>query len=701
MRKIEEFQETKKLMEEYKGLDNKVNEIEHQKTVSANRTRLSIERMQEEMNLSFEDVEMNIDRTSVEEQYNERIEKIKEEQKDRETEFDKQIEDTKNEKKYFRTDSHLRTITMEIEAMKKEVQREEIDLKRKDVELEEFYQEEQHENPLKWQEIYKEQDEIRNNIKEINKAIEEYSSFLNELKSIELTPEEYKKMFELENKKQETSKEKNNDEKNDEPEITDNEDRTQIEEEQTEMKEERENTSTTGEVVGEGYIGEGFKSLEEQFEEITGKKLGETDEYEVVYDGATDDQGIEDNVYTPFKIVRVKTEPQQVPESVKTEPIETEPVQPEPIKPEPIQPEPIKPEPVKAETVKAEPAKPETVKPEPANTEPEKPESRPIALKDIGLKISIGQNGVVISRQGLNDIKLNISDVNKEDNEIEYEEVKDFFENSLGKKLTLSEKQMDKVDGFLMIALNEMAANGLIPEEQYVDIVEKYLKAITYEGDKPIESDLKDIIEYDRTNLDYLKPSNIIKRIIHKDAYDNIRGFSRISEEMGIATVKEDEPGVIRKFISKMAKKIPLLSSKKTKALDEGKKEYSDDEKALLESMEKYRSGKIAYKDTVTASIDKTTGQKARDYMKNLKAKTSIVKRAEAEERTHKNKERANAFATHVSITEDKRGKFKETMYNREAAEESNKPHVEGTVKEAEPYNPLANETENEGRENE
>ena len=53
------------------------------------------------------------------------------------------------------------------------------------------------------QEIYNEQDEIRKNIKELNEKIEEYSKFKDELLSISLTPDEYRKMYERESLKAE------------------------------------------------------------------------------------------------------------------------------------------------------------------------------------------------------------------------------------------------------------------------------------------------------------------------------------------------------------------------------------------------------------------------------------------------------------------------------------------------------------------
>ena len=198
MKKVEEFQETQKLMEEFKGFDNKVSELENQIKQNENRANIKIERLESQLDLTWEDVEFEIDRKSLQEEIEKQIKNVKSDLDKENKELNKEIKESKDSKKYFRTDAHFQTITMEIEEMKKEVRKEELDLKKKDIELQEFYNEEEHENPLKWQEIYKEQDDLRKNIAELNAKIEEYSKFKEELNSINLTPEEYKKMFERE-----------------------------------------------------------------------------------------------------------------------------------------------------------------------------------------------------------------------------------------------------------------------------------------------------------------------------------------------------------------------------------------------------------------------------------------------------------------------------------------------------------------------
>lgn len=101
--------------------------------------------------------------------------------------------------------------------MQKEVQKYKLELAKKEIELQEFYAEgEEHEDPLKWQKIYKEKDELNKNISELTAKIEEYSKFKEELLSIELTADEYKKMFAREAEKQNKEVNKDSKERTDE-----------------------------------------------------------------------------------------------------------------------------------------------------------------------------------------------------------------------------------------------------------------------------------------------------------------------------------------------------------------------------------------------------------------------------------------------------------------------------------------------------
>lgn len=198
MKSVEEFQNTQKLIDEYNGFDSKVSELESKIEQNEKASNLRIERLNEQLNITWEDAEFEIDRESLQKQ----IEKsIKNEEKNlakENADLNKEIKDTKDSKKFFRTDNHFKIITMEIEEMKREVADEELELKKKNIELQEFYKEESHENKFGWKEIYDQIDSIKDNIQKLNAKIKQYTEFKEELNSINLTPDEYKEMFKRE-----------------------------------------------------------------------------------------------------------------------------------------------------------------------------------------------------------------------------------------------------------------------------------------------------------------------------------------------------------------------------------------------------------------------------------------------------------------------------------------------------------------------
>ncbi len=238
MKRVEEFQKTEKLIEEYKNFGNKiseyegkidsnkeenaakVNELEGQLEINNKKSAERIKKLESQLQITFSDAEFEIDRAALQDEVNKQIElekanlakENKEIEKAIKTEkenlvaenkkVESQIKAEKDNKKYFRTDANFKTITMEIEEMKKEVAKGELELAKKDLELREFYAEgASHEDKFKWQEIYKEQETIRNNNRELNSKIDEYQNFKNELLSITLTPSEYKEMYTREERK--------------------------------------------------------------------------------------------------------------------------------------------------------------------------------------------------------------------------------------------------------------------------------------------------------------------------------------------------------------------------------------------------------------------------------------------------------------------------------------------------------------------
>ena len=217
MRSVKDFQETQKLIDEYKSYNDKIPELENKIEINNKKSAVKIERLEEQLKMTYSDAEFEIDRESLQQEINNQIEKEKESLEAENLKVEEEIKENKENSKYFRTDANIKTITMEIKEMQKEVQKCKLELAKKEIELQEFYAEgEEHEDPLKWQKIYKEKDEINKNINELTAKIEEYTKFKEELLSIELTADEYKEMFAREAEKQNKEVNKDSKERTDE-----------------------------------------------------------------------------------------------------------------------------------------------------------------------------------------------------------------------------------------------------------------------------------------------------------------------------------------------------------------------------------------------------------------------------------------------------------------------------------------------------
>ena len=217
MRSVKDFQETQKLIDEYKSYNDKIPELENKIEINNKKSAVKIERLEEQLKMTYSDAEFEIDRESLQQEINNQIEKEKESLEAENLKVEEEIKENKENSKYFRTDANIKTITMEIKEMQKEVQKCKLELAKKEIELQEFYAEgEEHEDPLKRQKIYKEKDELNKNINELTAKIEEYTKFKEELLSIELTADEYKEMFAREAEKQNKEVNKDSKERTDE-----------------------------------------------------------------------------------------------------------------------------------------------------------------------------------------------------------------------------------------------------------------------------------------------------------------------------------------------------------------------------------------------------------------------------------------------------------------------------------------------------
>ena len=475
MKKVEEFNKTQILINEFKKLVDKAPELEQKieginkkeeaiKTeenlkieatnLKIGRANLKIEKIEDEMNL----VENDINRNEILKEYEKRIQEIKTEQDKELEELNKQKEEinkqreelnkqrenantkkeeAENEKKEFYTDEKGQTITLEIKDMEKEIsvgkleiKKKEIELQQKDIELQEFYDQQEKENPLRWQEIYnekdaiqKEIDEIKENIGAFEKKIEEYSNFKQEI-------------FEL------------------------------------------------------------------KYPKITIE--------------------LDDDMKVKDPNAKVESE---------------------------------------ADLTKDNPTKIKSTK------------------VDSTKRVSINNVKIVISRAGL---KIQAPNINKTgENRDEYnltiKELKkevEYWGEYLDPRgflnIELTDEQCNKVDPNILTAL-KVLQYSYINKDLKNELISRYAKAITSDGHVSKDESLKGIIEYDKTGLQYWKLSSIFDKIKNFRQFNDIVKYADIAEDMGIAEVKQDEPGRLGKFFKKIKNSIFLPKTEEKGLLGEGR----------------------------------------------------------------------------------------------------------------------------------
>ena len=91
MKSVEEFQNTQKLIDEYNGFDTKVSELESKIEQNKKVSNLRIERLNEQLNITWEDAEFEIDRNSLQKEIENRISTEKGDLSERNAALNKEI----------------------------------------------------------------------------------------------------------------------------------------------------------------------------------------------------------------------------------------------------------------------------------------------------------------------------------------------------------------------------------------------------------------------------------------------------------------------------------------------------------------------------------------------------------------------------------------------------------------------------------
>lgn len=187
MKKPEEFNRTEALMDSFKEMEDTIKEQGIAITKELSTLQLQKEKLQEDMQQTWEDEEFNINREALEKEYQGKIEEIEKDIKKKEQEQERNEEAKRDHtiKEFFQKDGNIDIVTQEIEDIQKEIEKEQAEVDQFNAELKEFYMQEQMENPTRWQEIYNEQDALRKNIEELNDKITELSNFKEEVTALD------------------------------------------------------------------------------------------------------------------------------------------------------------------------------------------------------------------------------------------------------------------------------------------------------------------------------------------------------------------------------------------------------------------------------------------------------------------------------------------------------------------------------------
>lgn len=132
--------------------------------------------------------------------------------------------------------------------------------------------------------------------------------------------------------------------------------------------------------------------------------------------------------------------------------------------------------------------------------------------------------------------------------------------------IKLSDEVLEKMDPNVLNAFQEAIKNG-ISREDVIEMTNRYMDALV--GSSNAQADIKGLITYDRTNMDYWKPSTFLDKIINHKYYKTMSRY--MEEAKGFVSVIEDK---------KAEKTKGFFAKRKIKLLDKGK-DLADNAKEL------------------------------------------------------------------------------------------------------------------------
>ena len=175
-------------------------------------------------------------------------------------------------------------------------------------------------------------------------------------------------------------------------------------------------------------------------------------------------------------------------------------------------------------------------------------------------EIKVGKKGLFIGDEQIEDfkgLKAVYKECLKKGEEVYYKEdiLDDIMQTTGGKVMgyKIPIRIIKSMDPNVLEAISEQRRQKILTQEEAIQCLSMYASALN--GDKGSQEMLKGVITYDRRGMDFLKPSNIFDRIIHRKAYKEFRRYA--DEHKDLASIIKDIPGKIRGAFKK--KKNPEL----------------------------------------------------------------------------------------------------------------------------------------------
>lgn len=135
--------------------------------------------------------------------------------------------------------------------------------------------------------------------------------------------------------------------------------------------------------------------------------------------------------------------------------------------------------------------------------------------------------------------------------------------------IKLSDEVLEKMDPNVLNAFLEAIKSG-ISREDVIEMANKYMDALV--GSSNAQADIKGLITYDRTNMDYWKPSTFLDKIINHKYYKTMARYMEKAKDF-ISVIEDKKTAKAKGFFAK--RKIKLLG--KGKDLVDNAKELAGD----------------------------------------------------------------------------------------------------------------------------